>query len=151
MFAVGSAVLEDYTKVILDQISSTLNEVENPISISGHTDSLQYAGGEKGYSNWELSSDRANSARRELISSGMSDKKIMQIRGLAGSMPIDKTASSPSNRRISIVVLNSETVERLKLDGAVAADAGPPAATAPAGAEAGHQGADHQTEPKAGH
>ena len=47
MFAVGSAVLEDYTKVILDEIGKTLNNVDNPISISGHTDALQYAGGEK--------------------------------------------------------------------------------------------------------
>jgi chemotaxis protein MotB len=149
MFAVGSAILEDYTKVILDQIGSTLNDVDNPISISGHTDALQYAGGEKGYSNWELSSERANAARRELIVGGMHENKIMQIRGLAGSVPLDKDLSNPSNRRISIVMLNAETVARLMQDGtapppdapAVEASAAPAdgasASAAPAAASAG--------------
>ena len=118
MFAVGSAILEDYTKVILDEIGKALNHVNNPISISGHTDALQYAGGEKGYSNWELSSDRANAARRELIVGGMHENKILQVRGLSGSVPLDqKNLADPSNRRISIVVLNAETVQRLKQDG----------------------------------
>jgi chemotaxis protein MotB len=117
MFAVGSAVLEDYTKAILDTLGSKLNEVDNPVSIAGHTDSLKYAGGDKGYSNWELSSDRANAARRELVASGMDERKVMQVRGLAGSVPLDRDLSSPSNRRISIVLLNAETVARLRLDG----------------------------------
>ncbi len=117
MFAVGSAVLESYTSTILHQLAPALNDVDNPISISGHTDSLQYAGGEKGYSNWELSSERANAARRELVFGGLQQQKVMQVRGLAGSVPIDKDLANPSNRRISIVVLNTETVERLKLDG----------------------------------
>jgi chemotaxis protein MotB len=118
MFAIGSATLESYTAVILDEIGKTLNNVDNPISISGHTDVLQYAGGEKGYSNWELSSDRANAARRELIVGGMHENKILQIRGLSGSVPLDtKNLADPSNRRISIVVLNADTVQRLKQDG----------------------------------
>jgi len=118
MFAVGSAVLESYTAVILDEVGKTLNNVDNPVSISGHTDALQYAGGEKGYSNWELSSDRANAARRELIVGGMHENKILQVRGLSGSVPLDKkNLTDPSNRRISIVVLNADTVERLKQDG----------------------------------
>jgi chemotaxis protein MotB len=118
MFAVGSATLESYTQVILDEIGKTLNNVDNPISISGHTDALQYAGGEKGYSNWELSSDRANAARRELIVGGMHEKKVLQVRGLSGSVPLDKkNLADPSNRRISIVVLNGDTVQRLKQDG----------------------------------
>jgi chemotaxis protein MotB len=139
MFAVGSAVLEDYTTIILDQIGATLNNVESPISIAGHTDALQYAGGEKGYSNWELSSDRANAARRELIVGGMHENKVMQVRGLAGSVPIDKNLSNPANRRISIVVLNAETVQRLIQDGT--ADPAETAAGMPAelttGAKAG--------------
>jgi chemotaxis protein MotB len=136
MFAVGSAVLMDYTKIILDQIGATLNDVDNPISISGHTDDLKYSGGEKGYSNWELSSDRANSARRELIASGMHANKIMQVRGLAGSVPLVKNLSDPANRRISIVMLNAETVERLRQDGTAppdaAASAAPPESAAAA-------------------
>jgi chemotaxis protein MotB len=124
MFAVGSAVLEDYTKVILDAMGPKLNDVENPVSIAGHTDALKYAGGDKGYSNWELSSERANAARRELVIGGMDERKVMQVRGLAGSVPLDKDLSSPRNRRISIVVLNAETVARLRQDGTV-----PPAGT----------------------
>jgi chemotaxis protein MotB len=135
MFAVGSAILEDYTGVILDEIGKTLNNVDNPISISGHTDALQYAGGEKGYSNWELSSDRANAARRELIVGGMHEKKILQVRGLSGSVPLDKkNLADPSNRRISIVVLNAETVQRLKQDGT---EDPAQAAGLPPGADAG--------------
>jgi chemotaxis protein MotB len=119
MFAVGSAVLEDYTKIILDALGPKLNAVDNPVSIAGHTDALKYAGGDKGYSNWELSSERANAARRELVIGGMDDKKVMQVRGLAGSVPLDKDLSSPRNRRISIVLLNAETVARLRQDGTV--------------------------------
>jgi chemotaxis protein MotB len=129
--------------VILDQIGPTLNNVDNPISIAGHTDALQYAGGEKGYSNWELSSERANAARRELVNAGMKDTKVMQVRGLAGSVPIDpKNLSNPSNRRISVVVLNNETVERLKQDGTVPPDgAASPAPGAPEGSPENKPGA----------
>jgi chemotaxis protein MotB len=119
MFAIGSAVLEDYTKVILDSMGTKLNDVDNPISISGHTDALKYAGGDKGYSNWELSSERANAARRELVLGGMDERKVMQVRGLAGSIPLGKDLLDPSNRRISIVILNEETVARLRQDGTV--------------------------------
>jgi chemotaxis protein MotB len=117
MFAIGSAVLEPYTKIILDQIGAQLNAVDNPISIAGHTDALQYAGNGKSYSNWELSSERANAARRELILGGMHEDKVMQVRGLAGSVPLSKNPADPINRRISIVVLNAETVLRLQQDG----------------------------------
>lgn len=145
MFAVGSAVLEDYTKVILDQVGPTLNDVDNPVSIAGHTDALQYAGGETGYSNWELSSERANAARRELIIGGMRETKVMQVRGLAGSIPLDKNLADPKNRRISIVVLNHETVERIRRDGADAssdANASPaPAVPAEALPAATHEAA----------
>jgi chemotaxis protein MotB len=141
MFAVGSAILEDYTKVILDEVGKSLNNVDNPISISGHTDALQYAGGEKGYSNWELSSDRANAARRELIVGGMHENKILQVRGLSGSVPLDKkNLADPSNRRISIVVLNAETVQRLKQDGTE--DPAKAAGVSEAGAPAAVPGAD---------
>jgi chemotaxis protein MotB len=137
MFAVGSAVLEDYTKTILDQIGKTLNNVDSPISIAGHTDSLQYAGGEKGYSNWELSSDRANAARRELIVAGMHENKVMQVRGLAGSVPLEKDLANPANRRISIVVLNQETVQRLIQDGTAPADTSGSSGELPSGAKTG--------------
>ncbi|WP_340638146.1 flagellar motor protein MotB [Salinicola tamaricis] len=70
MFELGSDRLEPYMVKILHKIAPVLNEMPNLISISGHTDALPYAGGEKGYSNWELSADRANASRRELIAAG---------------------------------------------------------------------------------
>jgi chemotaxis protein MotB len=154
MFAVGSAVLEPYTKIILDSIGATLNDVDNPISIAGHTDALQYSGGEKGYSNWELSSDRANAARRELITGGMRGNKVMQVRGLAGSVPLDKNLANPANRRISIVVLNNETVQRLMQDGHDVPPEGSGASPAPGApaepAASGAPSAGEHAKPSAG-
>jgi chemotaxis protein MotB len=114
MFDVGSTVLKDYTKSILDQIGKTLNDVQNPISITGHTDSLAYSGAVAGYSNWELSSDRANAARRELLVGGMQAKKIIEVRGMSDALPLYKDdLKNPGNRRISIVVLNKEAAANI--------------------------------------
>ena len=118
MFDKGDAVLKPYTKDILDQIGPSLNAVPNHISIAGHTDSLAYHGAQDGYSNWELSSERANSARRELLTGGMNAAKILQIRGLADALPFDKNdTTNPANRRISIVVLNQAAEENFLRDG----------------------------------
>jgi chemotaxis protein MotB len=79
---------------------------------------LPYKGPVDGYSNWELSSERANSARRELLSGGMNEAKILQIRGLADAIPFyTHDPSNPANRRISIVVLNAQAEENFKRDG----------------------------------
>ncbi|WP_347556156.1 flagellar motor protein MotB [Robbsia sp. KACC 23696] len=118
MFASGSSVLAQYTKSILYEIGVALNDVENRVSIAGHTDSAPYSGGEKGYSNWELSSERANAARRELISGGMNERKVIQVRGLADALPLDfKDPAAPMNRRISILVLNHESLAAFLRDG----------------------------------
>jgi chemotaxis protein MotB len=118
MFATGKAVLEPYAKEILDQIGTALNDVSNHISIAGHTDSAPYAGAESGYSNWELSSERANSARRELGVGGLAEQKVLQVRGLADALPLNKAdPAEPSNRRISIVVLNKRTEDAFFRDG----------------------------------
>jgi chemotaxis protein MotB len=118
MFASGSPVLAQYTKSILDEIGVALNDVENRVSIAGHTDSAPYSGGEKGYSNWELSSERANAARRELIAGGMNERKVIQVRGLADALPLDfKDPAAPMNRRISILVLNNESLAAFLRDG----------------------------------
>jgi chemotaxis protein MotB len=118
MFDKGDAVLKSYTKDILDQIGPSLNAVPNHISIAGHTDSLPYRGMLDGYSNWELSSERANAARRELLAGGMHANKILQIRGLADALPFLKNdPTNPSNRRISIVVLNTQAEQNFLRDG----------------------------------
>ncbi|MCM1512895.1 MAG: flagellar motor protein MotB [Oxalobacter formigenes] len=112
MFALSSAELQPYTREVLREIGMLLNDVPNKISISGHTDAKPFAGGEKGYSNWELSSDRANACRRELVAGGMEDSKVVRVVGLASSILLDKeNPENPVNRRISIVVMNKKMEE----------------------------------------
>jgi len=106
MFDTGSTTLKPYTGDILHELASFLNSVPNKISLSGHTDTAPYAGGD-GYSNWELSSGRANAARRALVAGGMHENKVALVVGLADSVLFDKNdPRNPINRRISIVVMN---------------------------------------------
>ncbi|MGF6770111.1 chemotaxis protein MotB [Paraburkholderia sp. GAS199] len=107
MFPSGSSKLQPYAVTILTQIGAALNDVDNRISIAGHTDAVPYTAGPEGYSNWELSSERANAARRSLVSGGMHGEKVLQVRGLADVLPLNSNvADEPTNRRISILVLN---------------------------------------------
>ncbi len=112
MFDSGGAHLKPYTQVILREIGKVLNEVDNRITLSGHTDATPYSGGEKGYSNWELSADRANASRRELVAGGMGEGKMLRVVGLSSAVPFDQgNPGSPVNRRISIIVMNREAEE----------------------------------------
>lgn len=118
MFASGSAQLESYTRDILREIGKTLNDVPNRISISGHTDAQAYSGGNKGYSNWELSADRANAARREMIAGGLHENRILRVVGLSSAVLFDAdNPLNPINRRISIIVMNKRTEEAASKDG----------------------------------
>ncbi|MFZ4550820.1 MAG: flagellar motor protein MotB [Aquabacterium sp.] len=113
MFASGSPVVEGYMRDILRAIGSVLQEVPNRLTIEGHTDAKPFSGGERGYSNWELSADRANASRRELIAGGLSGDKVLRVQGLAASMLFEKEQpESPLNRRISIIVMNREAEDR---------------------------------------
>ncbi|WP_110665498.1 flagellar motor protein MotB [Salinicola halophilus] len=108
MFQIGSDRLAPHMVTILRRIAPVLNEMPNSISISGHTDDLPYAGGEKGYSNWELSADRANASRRELIAAGLDSAKLLRVAGMGSRVMLpDTRASDAVNRRISIVVLDA--------------------------------------------
>ena len=110
MFDSGSAHLLPHTRELLRELGKQLNEVQNRLSISGHTDASPYSAGDKGFSNWELSADRANAARRELIVGGLQDSKLLRVVGQGSATPMDKANPlNPINRRISIVVLNKET------------------------------------------
>ena len=110
MFNLASAELQPYTKIILHEIGQVLNDVQNRVSLSGHTDAKPYANRERGYSNWELSADRANASRRELIAGGMAEEKMLRVVGLASSVPFSNAAPlDPVNRRISIIVMNKRT------------------------------------------
>ncbi len=118
MFLSGSAQLKHYTEEILLEMANFINAVPNHISISGHTDSTPFYG-KNGYSNWELSADRANSARRTLVNGGLQDYKLSRVVGLASSVPFDRNApDSPVNRRISIIVLNRETEQAIESNNA---------------------------------
>jgi len=118
MFASGKAELQPYTRDILREIGRALNEVDNKISLSGHTDATPYPSGEKGYSNWELSADRANASRRELIVGGMSERKVLRVVGLSSAVMLDKgDPFNPINRRISIIVMNKKAEEAITKDG----------------------------------
>jgi chemotaxis protein MotB len=114
MFALGSSQVQPYMREILHEIGRVLNDVDNRIALTGHTDSAPYLSGVRGYSNWELSADRANASRRELIGGGMDAEKIVRVVGLADSSPLVKDdTKSPLNRRISIIVLNKLAEDRL--------------------------------------
>ena len=120
MFDKSKAELQPYARDLLRLIGKTLNGVNNKISLSGHTDPLPYPNGEKSYSNWELSADRANASRRELVYGGMDENKILQVLGLSSAVPLDKKDPlNPVNRRISIIVMNKGAEERVERDGAV--------------------------------
>jgi chemotaxis protein MotB len=110
MFNLADAALQPYTKVILREIGAVLNDVQNRISLSGHTDATPYGNAGRGYSNWELSADRANASRRELIAGGMDEAKMLRVVGLASSVPFNQAEPhDPVNRRISIIVMNKRT------------------------------------------
>jgi chemotaxis protein MotB len=117
LFDSGSARLKPYTMEILKEIAQELGKLPNHLLIGGHTDATAYPG--KTYTNWELSADRANSARRVLESSGVRPGQVQRVTGYADSVPLDNhDPTDPQNRRISIVVLSSATekaeVERQK-------------------------------------
>jgi len=119
MFDSGSARLKDYTRAILRDIASVLNDVNNRIALSGHTDATPYSSGERGYSNWELSAERANASRRELIAGGLQEDKVLRVVGLAASVPlVPADPFDPTNRYISIVILNKRTEEAYRSGGA---------------------------------
>ena len=126
MFDSGGAELKPYTRDILRQIGKALNDVKNRISLAGHTDAAQFSGGTGGFSNWELSANRANASRREMIAGGMDENKVLRVVGLSSMVLFDKNDPlSSSNRRINIVVLNKRTEEAmLQEDGNATVDVG---------------------------
>lgn len=114
MFDIGKSEVKPYMREILREIGSAIRDADSPITLAGHTDSTPYGMGERGYSNWELSSDRANSSRRELIAGGMAEGKIKRVAGMASTDPLlPADSANPINRRISIVVMTREAAARL--------------------------------------
>jgi len=122
MFALGRAEVQPHMHAILRELAPVINEMPNRISIAGHTDATDYLMGEKSYSNWELSGDRANASRRELVAGGLQAGKVMRTMGMASSMSVVKDDPYAAvNRRISLVVLNASTEARIERENAAAA------------------------------
>jgi chemotaxis protein MotB len=117
MFALGGSQLESYAQTIFHDIAPTLNQLPNKITITGHTDALNYQNGGKGYSNYNLSSDRANAVRQTLVQSGLDEAKVLRVVGMGSAAPYDpQNPSSALNRRVAIVVLTNEAAARILAD-----------------------------------
>ncbi len=113
MFDAGSARVKDYMRELLRSMGQVLDNSDARVVLSGHTDASPYSGGERGYSNWELSADRANASRRELLAGGLREDRVVRVLGMGSSVLFDeKEPLSPLNRRISILVLGVVGQER---------------------------------------
>jgi chemotaxis protein MotB len=122
MFPLGSAEMLDPARKLMALISQVVTHLPNKISITGHTDSAAYAAGGK-YTNWELSTDRANASRREFLADGIAPDRIARVEGVADTEPlVPNDPLSPRNRRISIVLLR-EAKEKPPQEAAAAAPA----------------------------
>jgi len=109
MFDSGSAVVKPYMRELLQNLGEVLAEVPNRLTLEGHTDAQPFPGNQRGYSNWELSADRANASRRELLLGGLPDGRVLRVQGLAASkLLVTDDPNSPMNRRISIIVMNRD-------------------------------------------
>ena len=105
MFGLGSTEPEEETRRLLNLVAEAVKNLPNRLSISGHTDATPFRGA-SGYSNWELSADRANAARRLLLDSGIDASRVSQVQGRADTeLLVPEDPTSPRNRRISIVLL----------------------------------------------
>lgn len=116
-FDVGSARMKPYIEDVLNSLAPLLDKVQNKISVTGHTDSTSYGAGAT-YTNWELSADRANSARRALLHGGFPEGKVVTVQGMGSAAPLiaDKP-DDPINRRIAIIVLKKAVADALSNGG----------------------------------
>jgi chemotaxis protein MotB len=104
-FASGSAEMKPQTVEILRVIGSELGKLSNHVAVEGHTDSRPYSASAGAYTNWELSADRANAARRVMVGSGLKDRQLEAVRGYADTrLRTQEDPLNPGNRRISIIV-----------------------------------------------
>jgi chemotaxis protein MotB len=104
MFALGSPTLTDSARKIIKVIGSNIKEMGNDVAIEGHTDALSYSSNR--YTNWELSTERASAARKELEAEGLNPNRLTRVAGYAAKIPlIIGNPQDPRNRRISIVLM----------------------------------------------
>ncbi len=115
MYKLASAEPEPQIKLILKALAPVINELPNRVSLNGHTDARPFPPNQKKYTNWELSSDRANAARYELTQAGLAEQKVLRVIGLSSSVPysVGTEPLDPINRRISIIVMNKKTEQEI--------------------------------------
>jgi chemotaxis protein MotB len=139
-FEVGSARVKPALTRILGTVAGVVGDMPNPVTVEGHTDTRPYSALRGGYSNWELSADRANSARRVLEASGLRPRQVTRVIGFADNdLLLRDRPLDAQNRRVSIVVARRPVAG--ETDAAPAADApsgsdAPAPATGPAPAPA---------------
>ena len=132
MFPSGSSQMLDHTRKMMKLVTNVVKGMPQNIAITGHTDARKFSGGEHGYSNWELSADRANASRRALTDLGVDPKRLARVVGMAAQEPfVSNEPNSARNRRISIVLLRGTGDQKA-----------PP----PEGAEAGKEAAEEAAE-----
>lgn len=131
----GSPKLSARGQELLALVAAELKTLPNALLIEGHTDAAQYSN-DKNYSNWELSADRANSARRLMQQSGVRSDQVTQVRGYADQMlRVKNNPYDPSNRRISILVKNVDSDTMRKIQNVRLTENGSAPQAAPAGAQ----------------
>jgi len=144
LFSVGSTEPNSESRKLLELIGATLARLPNPIAVEGHTDSRPFQGGDAGRTNWELSGERANAARRILESTGVDPTRIQRVIGLADRDLLDpEHPMSDRNRRISILVRYQATD---RLQGAAA-----PSEQSGGTEGAADPGAHEPSEPESAH
>ncbi len=105
MFALGGTEPLEHTKRLMKLVVDAVATLPNKIAISGHTDATPYRG-DGNYTNWELSADRANAARRQMLDGGLDPGRMATVQGRADTEPlVADDPTSPRNRRVSIVLL----------------------------------------------
>ena len=114
MFPLGSAEMYEHTQKLMSLVVEAIADLPQEVSIKGHTDATPYRN-DKGYSNWELSTDRANASRRALIAAGLPAERIESVSGRAAQEPlIEEDPFAPQNRRISITLLRENAMPKVK-------------------------------------
>lgn len=117
MFQGSTANLFDYAVRLIEQVGEVVSTLPNRVSIHGHTDGIDFQRAD-GYSNWELSSDRANAARRILAQTGVSNDRFSEVVGKAATEPMfPDNPNRSENRRITILIIREAPVVPPKLGG----------------------------------
>ena len=115
LFSSGGTVPTVSARRLLRIIGKSIQMAPGPIRVEGHSDGAKFGNGEAGYTNWELSTDRANVARREMIAGGLDPALVVQVIGFANTVPLNpEDLNDPLNRRISITLLNKKPKQEEK-------------------------------------